>query len=106
MRKIRIGDRWRGSRGDKEKRRGDSTDLAARVEKNLMDISSLKFLQLTSQRAEEAAEIASEIAVRGVDALVVEVARGFDTPPVTLDTEIISRAKTLVRIQAADALVR
>ena len=55
----------------------------------MLNITALKFLELTSQRVQEAAEIASEIAIRGMDALVVQVAREFNAPLVTLDKEII-----------------
>ena len=71
------------------KRRTGSTDLALRVKRDLQNINALKFLELTSQRAEKAAEIASEIAIMGMDALVVQVAREFNAPLVTLDKEII-----------------
>lgn len=88
------------------KRRTGSTDLAMRVKRDLLDITALKFLELTSHRAEEAAEIASEIAVRGMDAVVVQMSREFDVPLVTLDTEIIAKAKPVVKIEAAADLAR
>jgi hypothetical protein len=41
-------------------------------------------VQLTSTRAEEATEIAQEIGVRGMDAIVIQVAKEFDVPLVWL----------------------
>jgi len=87
------------------KRRSGSTDLAERVKKDLLDINALKFLELTSHRAEQAAAIASKIAVRGMDAVVIQLAREFDSPLVTLDMEMKEKAKSIVKIEAAVDLV-
>lgn len=85
------------------KRRTGSTDLAMRVKRDLQDINTLKFLELTACRADDAAEIASKTAVRGMDALLVQVAREFSAPLVTLDVDIIDKAKSVVRIESAKA---
>jgi hypothetical protein len=46
---------------------------------DLRSIDTIKFLDLVSFRAEEATEIATEMSVRGMDAVVIQIAKEFDT---------------------------
>jgi len=53
------------------RRRTGSKDLAHRVKNDLQNIEAIRFLELTPARARLAAEIAEEIGVRGMDAIVL-----------------------------------
>lgn len=88
------------------RRRTGSRDLASRVKEDLQDIGAMKFLELTSTRAGEATEIAQEIGVRGMDAIVIQVAKEFDVPLVSLDTEMTDKAKSLVKIDLIESLAK
>jgi len=88
------------------KRRTGIKDLARRVRRNLVDIDTIKFLELTFVRAEQAAEIAEEVGVRGMDAIVIQVAKEFGVPLLSLDLEIMSKAKSVVKIELVENLAK
>jgi predicted nucleic acid-binding protein len=87
------------------RRTGDS-DLASRVRNDLQDIETLNFLELTSIRARLASEIAEEIGVRGMDAIVIQVAREFNIPLISLDVDMIDRARPLVKTELIENLAK
>lgn len=57
------------------KRRTGSKELAARVKNDLLAIDTINFMDLDTGSATGAAEIAADIGVRGMDAIVIQVAR-------------------------------
>lgn len=78
------------------KRRTGSESLAEMVKSGLKDMSSIIFMDLISIRADDAAKIAKETGVRGMDAIVIQIAKEFDSPLVSLDMEMIERSKSVV----------
>lgn len=78
------------------KRRTGSSYLAERVKEDICDINSIVFLDITSKRAHQAADIAQEIGVRGMDAIVIQTAREFNAPLVSLDREMLERSKSII----------
>ena len=87
------------------KRRTRSKSLAERVKNGLKDIDTIKFSDLISSRADSAAEIAKETDVRGMDAIVVQIAKEFKAPLVSLDGEMTKRAKMVVEIVNIEDMV-
>jgi|GEM_PF-211672 len=87
------------------RRTGDS-DLARRVRDDLQDIETLKFMELTTGRATMAAQIAEETGTRGMDAIVIQVAKEFDNPLISLDAEMIDRARPTVKTEAVEDVVK
>jgi len=88
------------------KRRTKSDSLAERVKNDLENIDTIKFLDLISSRADSAADIAKETGVRGMDAIVIQIAKEFNAPLVSLDEEMSKRAKLVVKIVNIDDLVK
>jgi predicted nucleic acid-binding protein len=86
------------------KRRTGSTHLGERVKEDLQDIDTINFLDLDSVRANEAANIAKEIGVRGMDAVVIQTAIEFDSLLVSLDDEMVKRAKSVVTAKDVEDL--
>jgi len=80
------------------KRRTGSEHLAERVKSGLENIDSINFLDLISIRADDAADIAKETGVRGMDAIVIQVAKEFGSPLVSLDIEMTERSRFIVDI--------
>jgi len=80
------------------KRRTGSEHLAERVKSGLENIDSINFLDLISIRANDAADIAKETGVRGMDAIVIQVAKEFGSPLVSLDMEMTERSRFIVDI--------
>ena len=80
------------------KRRTGSKELALRVRNDLLAINTISFMGLDAESAADAAEIAAEIGVRGMDAIVIQVAKEFDIPLVTLDQEMLEKAKLVVDV--------
>ena len=54
------------------------------------------FLDLDSVRAQRALEIAQELGLRGMDAVVVQAAEELDATLVSLDAEMTSKVTDLV----------
>ncbi len=81
------------------KRRTDSEHLASRVKELLQNMDTMNFVELEATRADSAANLASKTGLRGMDAIVVQVAEEFHATLVTLDEEMIERAKCIVNIK-------
>ncbi|KAF5418932.1 MAG: putative nucleic acid-binding protein, contains PIN domain [Candidatus Methanocomedens sp.] len=86
------------------KRRTGSTKLAKRVRNDFLAIDTINFTDLESTRANDASEIALNLGVRGMDAIVIQTAKEFNIPLITLDKEMIEKAKSFVDIRAVDDL--
>nr|WP_321498099.1 type II toxin-antitoxin system VapC family toxin [uncultured Methanolobus sp.] len=86
------------------RRRTGSKELATRVKNDLIALGSFRFVDLDTVSSSSAAEIAADIGVRGMDAIVIQVAKEFGIPLVTLDVEIIEKAKGIVEIVDLDVL--
>ncbi len=84
------------------KRRSGSEELAERVGEDLKNLDLIYFLELVSQRAEQASEIAAKTSLRGMDAVVVQIAEEFGAPLVSLDEEMLEKAKKIVNIKSVD----
>lgn len=88
------------------KRRTGSEQLAEKVRNNLQGIDSIYFFDLESNRANEASNMAKKYGMRGMDAIVAQIAREFNATLVSLDSEMIRKANGMVRIKSVDALVQ
>ncbi len=81
---------------DREKKHNECRNFAERVKEDLCDINSIVFLDIMATRAHQAADIAQEIGVRGMDAIVIQTAREFNAPLVSLDREMLERSKSII----------
>ena len=63
-----------------------------------MAIDTVHFLDLDSTRTKQAIEIAQRFGVRGMDAIVIQIAEEFSATLVSLDIEMLKRVKSLVKI--------
>ncbi|MCK5661141.1 MAG: type II toxin-antitoxin system VapC family toxin [Methanosarcinales archaeon] len=86
------------------KRRTGSTELANRVMDDLLAIDTIHFTDLESRRAEDVTEIAINIGVRGMDAIVIQIAKEFNIPLITLDMEMIEKSRLFVDARSPDEL--
>jgi predicted nucleic acid-binding protein len=86
------------------RRRTGSKELATRVKNDLIALGSFRFVDLDTVSSSSAAEIAADIGVRGKDAIVIQVAKEFGIPLVTLDVEIIEKARGIVEMADLDVL--
>jgi predicted nucleic acid-binding protein len=77
------------------KRRTGSGQLSREVMRELRKIENIAFVDLDSKAAEEAAEIAIRTGTRGMDALVIQVAKDFGSELITFDEEMMEKAKTV-----------
>lgn len=78
------------------KRRTGSGQLSREVMRELRKIESIAFVDLDSKAAEEAAEIAIRTGTRGMDAIVIQVAKDFGSELITFDEEMMEKAKTIL----------
>lgn len=86
------------------RRRTGSPELADRVKNDLLNIDNINFMGLGYERASHAADIAMKVGVRGMDAIVIQIAKEFDIPLITLDKEMIEKAESLIDIRTIDGL--
>ena len=75
------------------RRRTGSEELAREVGKQLLEIEAVFFVGLDDKSAQDTAEIAVKTGVRGMDALVLQVARDFSTELMSFDEEMIAKAR-------------
>jgi predicted nucleic acid-binding protein len=87
-------------------RRTGSRHFATTVHKQLLQIPSVHFVDLVKSRASQACELATRLGLRGMDALVLQVAQEMRAALVTLDEEIIAQVKGVVPVRAVTALIR
>lgn len=57
------------------RRRTGSTELARKVKQNLLELQSFVFYELNAFRMSSAAQIAEQISLKGMDAIVVQIAK-------------------------------
>jgi predicted nucleic acid-binding protein len=75
------------------RRRTGSEELAREVAKQLLEIETIFFVGLDGKSAQESAELAMKTGVRGMDALVLQVAQDFSTELMSFDEEMMDKAR-------------
>lgn len=73
------------------RRRTGSEELAIEVKEELLKIENVSFVVLDQKAAEEAADVAIQKGVRGMDALVIQTAREYETELITFDDEMMKK---------------
>ena len=86
------------------RRRTGSKELAERVKNDLESIDTIKFVDLVSFRAEETASIAALISVKGMDAIIIQIAKEFDAVLVSLDADMMVKAKEVVKVKNVEMI--
>ena len=76
--------------------RTGSEVLAIEVKKNLKSMRHVSFVIMDHASADEASRIAAKTGLRGMDALVVQVAKEFGARLVTFDDDMITKSSSLV----------
>jgi len=77
------------------KRRTGSIELSRAVMRELRRNQNIIFVDLDLKAAEESAEIAVKTGVRGMDAIVIQVAKDFGSEMITFDQEMMEKAKAV-----------
>ena len=75
------------------RRRTGSETLAKEVQKQLLALDNLSFMPLDDRAAQKAADIAAKTGLRGMDALVIQVAKEFKTELISFDVEMMEKAR-------------
>ena len=76
------------------RRRTGSEELANEVKEELLKIENVSFVILDQRAAEDAADIAIQNGVQGMDALVMQTAKEYETELVTFDDEMMKKFQT------------
>jgi predicted nucleic acid-binding protein len=76
------------------RRRTGSRELATEVKEELLKIENVSFVILDQRAAADAADIAIQNGFRGMDALVMQTAKEYETELVTFDNEMIKKSRT------------
>jgi predicted nucleic acid-binding protein len=77
------------------RRQTGSEKLAREVKLKLINIETISFVVLDDKSANQAADLAAKTGVRGMDALVIQVSKEFETQLVTFDDEMREKIKSL-----------
>ena len=86
------------------KRRTGSTELAIRIENDLESITTMYFLEMTKSRIKEANKIAREYGLKGMDAIVVQIAKEHNASLITLDGQMSKLAVKTVKVIPIESL--
>lgn len=78
------------------RRRTGSEQLSQELEKRLTTLDTVSFVMLDSRSAAKACKIAAQTGLRGMDALVVQVAKEYQAELVTFDDEMKQKAATVL----------
>jgi predicted nucleic acid-binding protein len=87
------------------KRRTGSDELAHRVARDLESFDSFRLVELDAERAGQAVALAVALGLRGMDAVVLQIAKEFETTFVSLDEELALKASTVVATQGIASFV-
>ena len=82
------------------RRRTGQKELAQKVKKELLSLDTVNFVIVDPDSASDASDIAIETGVRGMDAVVIQTAKEFNTALVSLDAEMIEKSAAIVKIRA------
>ena len=74
------------------RRRTGSEKLPREVKLKLLSIETISFVVLDDKSASQAADLAAKTGVRGMDALVLQVAKEFQTELISFDEEMVLNA--------------
>jgi len=86
------------------RRRTDSEELAEKV-KNALLSGMFNFFDLIHERALESCEISKNTGLKGMDSIVVQISKEFNSTLVTLDKEIKEKGSKIVEIKMPSELV-
>jgi predicted nucleic acid-binding protein len=81
------------------RRRTGQKELAQKVKEELLSMDTVNFVIIDPESASDASDIAIELGVRGMDAVVIQTAKEHKTTLVSLDKEMTERSATIVKIR-------
>lgn len=87
------------------RRRTNSKTLAEKVKEDLQNLDNIFFFELVKSRAEQSSEISANLGVRGMDAIVIQIAKENNSILITLDKEMEEKAKSVVKIKNVDEII-
>ena len=73
------------------RRRTGSEKLAREVKLKLLNIETISFVVLDDKSANQAADLAAKTGVRGMDALLIQVAKEYGTELISFDEEMMGK---------------
>ena len=71
--------------------------IAMEIKKELIDTENISFVILDDKAAIEAAEIAAKTGLRGMDALMVQVAKEYNAELISFDKEMMRKSRTVLK---------
>lgn len=78
------------------RRRTGSEKLAIEVKNELTNLENIAFVILDDKAAMRAAELAAKTGIRGMDAIVIQVAEEYDTELISFDEEMMKKAEKVL----------
>ncbi len=87
------------------RRRTGSRRLAREITENLVQLDFLFFLELTEFRMFSAAKIAERFSLKGMDAIIAQIAEEKGSVLVTLDKEFAKKVTGLVSVEEVERVL-
>lgn len=81
------------------RRRTGSEKLARQVRENLLQLNSFFLLELTEPRMNHAARIAEKVPLKGMDAIIAQIAEERNSILVALDEEFAKKVEQIVTVK-------
>ena len=81
------------------RRRTGKKELSQKIKQELLSIETVNFVIIDPESASGASDIAIESGVRGMDAIVIQTAREYNTTLVSLDAKMMEKAASIVKIK-------
>lgn len=78
------------------RRRTRSERFAMEVHSLLLSNGNILFVDINAKISQEASKLAAKIGVRGMDAVVIQVAKEFDTQLISFDNEMMAKASLVL----------
>ncbi|MFH1097682.1 MAG: type II toxin-antitoxin system VapC family toxin [Candidatus Desantisbacteria bacterium] len=78
------------------RRRTGSEELALEVKNELANLENIAFVVLDNKATMRAAELAAKTGVRGMDAIVIQVAEEYGSELISFDEEMIKKAEKVL----------
>lgn len=86
------------------RRRTGNRKVAQRIGFDLQNIATILFLEFLKPRALSAMDIANDIGLKGMDAIIVQIAHENHTTLLTLDKDMAQKASTIVTVGDVEAV--
>ena len=79
----------------------DKAEMAGEQLSKWVEMNFINYIELSERRTREAMDLATKLRVRGMDAIIIQVAKERNITLITFNEEMAEKAKAVVRVLTA-----